>query len=187
MRDAFRTPARFEQFVRYRFNENLYNITIAEDLRELASLDSQILQGNKYEDLSEDLKLLACLVSICISFIDREPDLHHALETVYKFDTMSLHSNLEQRNNYIEALKERFQRTLKAEESGDSLTVLKAWINIDEAIHSLVFVPPADSDSWWGELQKQSRRILIGKVAKKAKEEGHDVRIQELSGVVLMI
>ncbi|MCC5631925.1 hypothetical protein LC613_29995 [Nostoc sphaeroides CHAB 2801] len=151
-------------------------------LSEKASLDLQVLQGNRYEDLSEDLKLLACLVSICIYFVHRERDLHHALETVYKFDTMSFDSNPEQRTKYIEALKERFQRTLKAEESGDSLMVLKAWINMDEAINSLVFVPPADSDSWWGEFKKQSRRILIGK-SKKAKEEDHDVRIQELSGV----
>ncbi|WP_414589642.1 hypothetical protein [Scytonema sp. PCC 10023] len=147
-----------------------------------AFLDSQVLQENKYEDLSEDLKLLACLISICIYSIDIEPDLYHALETVNKFDTMSLHSNPDERQKYINALKERFQRTIKAEESGESLTILKAWINIDEAINSLVFVPPADSDSWCGEFKKQSRRILIGKV-KKAKEEGHDVRIQELSGV----
>jgi hypothetical protein len=152
-------------------------------LSQNAPLDSQILQENKYEYLSsEDLKLLAYLVYICIYFIDLELDLHHALETVYKFDTMSLHSNPEQRKKYIEALKERFQRTVKAEESGDSLTVLTAWINIDEAINSLVFVPPADSDSWWGELQKKSRRILFEK-AKKAKEEGYNVRIQQLSGV----
>ncbi|MDF5733494.1 MAG: effector-associated domain EAD1-containing protein [Rhizonema sp. PD38] len=36
LRDAFRTPPRFEQFVTYRFNKNLYDITIAQDLRELA-------------------------------------------------------------------------------------------------------------------------------------------------------
>jgi V8-like Glu-specific endopeptidase len=36
LRDAFPTPARFEQFVRYRFNQNLYDITIAESLQELA-------------------------------------------------------------------------------------------------------------------------------------------------------
>ncbi|MBO3459357.1 hypothetical protein G7B40_003000 [Aetokthonos hydrillicola Thurmond2011] len=145
-------------------------------------LDSQILQENEYARLSEDLKLLASLVSICISSINIEPDLHHALETVYKFDTMPLDSNPEQRHKYIETLKERFLRTLKAEECGEPVTVLKAWINVDEAIHSLVFVPPADSDSSSSELQKRTRRILIEKV-KKVKDKGHDVRIQELSGV----
>ena len=153
-------------------------------LSENGSLDLQILQGNKDEDLpeDEDLKLLACLVSICIFFIDREPDLHHALETVYKFDTMSLDSNPEERKKYIDALKQRFQRTIRAEKIGDPIKILKAWINIDEAINSLVFVPPADSDSWWGELKKQSRRILIRKIAKKAQKEDPDVRIKDLSG-----
>ncbi|MGH2415758.1 MAG: hypothetical protein ACRDEA_19120 [Microcystaceae cyanobacterium] len=148
-----------------------------------APLNPQVLQGNQSGNLSEELYLLASLVSICITSIDIEPDLHHALETVYKFDTMPLHSNSEQRKKYIEALTERFQRTLKAEESANSLSLLKAWISIDEAINSLVFVPPADSDSWWGELQKRSRRILIDKIAKRAKEDGHDVRIQVLSGL----
>lgn len=145
-------------------------------------LDSEVLQENKYEGLSKDLKLLACLVSICIYSIDREPDLYHALETVNKFDAISLHSNTDERKKYIDALKERFQRTIKAEEKKEWPTILKAWINIDEAIHSLVFMPPADSDSWCGELQKKSRRILIEK-AKKAKDDGYDVRIQQLSGV----
>ena len=155
-------------------------------LYENAFLDSQVLQEFKYEDLpDDDLKLLACLVSFCIKLIDMEPDLYHALETVNKFDIIHLDSNtnIEQRNKYIESLKERFQRTVKAvHRKEDSLTVLKAWINIDEAINSLVFVPPASSDSWWGELKKHSRRILIGRIARQAKEEGHDVQIKDLSG-----
>ncbi|QHG21212.1 effector-associated domain EAD1-containing protein [Nostoc sp. ATCC 53789] len=36
LRDAFRRPNRFEEFVTYRFSKNLYDITIADDLKELA-------------------------------------------------------------------------------------------------------------------------------------------------------
>ncbi|MDJ0534110.1 MAG: trypsin-like peptidase domain-containing protein [Xenococcaceae cyanobacterium MO_207.B15] len=36
LRDAFQTPQRFLQFVKFRFDKNLYDITIAEDLQELA-------------------------------------------------------------------------------------------------------------------------------------------------------
>ena len=36
LRDAFQTPQRFLEFVKFRFDKNLYDITIAEDLRELA-------------------------------------------------------------------------------------------------------------------------------------------------------
>lgn len=149
-----------------------------------ASLDFEFLKGIKTKDLSEDLRLLVSLVSICITFIDLEEDLHHALETVYRFGTIPLFSNSDQCKKYITALKQRFQRTLKAERNADEdpLSFLKAWIAVDEAIHSLVFIPPVDSNSWWGELQKQSRRILW-KIAKEAQEKGHDVGIQELSGL----
>ncbi|MEM7552677.1 MAG: hypothetical protein AAF378_00990 [Cyanobacteria bacterium P01_A01_bin.84] len=149
-----------------------------------APLKPEVLLESKSEDFSEDLYLLASLVSICITFINLEPDLHHALETVYKFDTISLHSKPEQRKKYITALTQRFGHTLKAEKNADEepLSFLKAWIAVDEAIHSLVFIPPVDSDSWWGELNKRSRRILR-KIAQKAQDQGHDVRIRELSGL----
>ncbi len=174
LRDAFH-PDKDKDVIEYLDDVQLSSQTGSD-------LWNEVLQGNKYEDLFEDLKLLACLVFIWIYSIDREPDLHHALETVNKFNIINLHSKPEQRKKYIEALKERFQRTIKAEDSKDLLEILKAWIDIDEAIHSLVFVPPADSDSWFCKLKKQSRRILIEK-AKKAQDNNYDVRIQELSGV----
>ncbi|MDJ0800089.1 MAG: hypothetical protein QNJ51_25330 [Calothrix sp. MO_167.B12] len=142
-------------------------------------LEPEFYQGNT----SEDLRLLACLVSICQRLIDIEPNLHHALKTVDRFDVISLHANAEQRSKYIEALMDRFQRTRKAEENGDILLVLRAWIDIDEAINSLVFVPPAERYSWWGNLKQKSRRIILREMKQKANEERHDVRIRQLSGL----
>jgi len=40
----------------------------------------------------------------------------------------------------------------------DPVATLRAWIDLDEAIHSLVFVPPAERYSWCGKLQQESRR-----------------------------
>jgi len=79
-------------------------------------------------------------------------------------------------------LSDRCQRTQKAEESNDPLSILRAWIDMDEAIHSLVFVPPAQRYSWWGKLQNESRRILK-KIADKAINAGNEVRIRQLSGL----
>lgn len=31
---------------------------------------------------------------------------------------------------------------------------------MDEAMHSLIFVPPAERYSWWGKLQQESRRSI---------------------------
>jgi hypothetical protein len=53
---------------------------------------------------------------------------------------------------------------------------------MDEAIHSLVFIPPVERYSWWGNLQKESRRLLR-KVADKAVKSGNDVRLKQLSGL----
>ncbi|MBD2203450.1 hypothetical protein H6G33_18640 [Calothrix sp. FACHB-1219] len=131
---------------------------------------------------SKDINLLAGYLFFCINFIEIEPDLHHALKSVFSFDIVSLHAKPEQQNQYIEALTERFQRTQKAVENTDALLTLRAWIDIDEAIHSLVFIPPSDRYSWWGKLQQESRRMLK-KFVDNANNAGNDVRIRQLSGL----
>ncbi|MBW4609568.1 MAG: hypothetical protein KME22_20775 [Hassallia sp. WJT32-NPBG1] len=148
------------------------------ELSQKELLNYKITHGEE----SADMHLLACMLILLIKLIDIEPDLHHALKSVFSFDVVSLHSKPEQRNQYIEALSDRFQRTRKAEENAYPLLTLRAWIDIDEAIHSLIFVPPAERYSWWGKLQQESRRILK-KVADKANNAGYDVRIRQLSGL----
>ncbi|AFY34292.1 hypothetical protein [Calothrix sp. PCC 7507] len=147
-------------------------------LSQKALLDAEIVQGCEFGDLY----LLAGFLLLCIKFIEIEPDLYHALKSVFSFDVISLHFKPEQQIQYIDALIDRFQRTQKAEEIADPLLILRAWIDIDEAIHSLVFVPPAERYSWWGKLQQESRRMLK-KVADRAINVGNNVRIRQLSGL----
>ena len=150
-----------------------------------SDLWNKVLLENNYKNLSDDLKLLACLVFIWIYSInreDRELELYHGLESVYMFDIVALKPYSDGANKYIKALKESFKNTIKAEKSKDSIQILKAWIDIDEAIHSLVSEEPAaDSDSWLGKFKKRSRRILIKK-AENA-QQNNEVRIRELLGV----
>lgn len=126
--------------------------------------------------------LPAAFLFLYMNFIEIDPDLHHALKSVFGFDVVSLHSKPEQRHQYIDALSDRFQRTQKADKTTDPLSILRAWIDMDEAIHSLVFVPPAERYSWWGKLQHESRRILK-KVVDEANNAGNEVRIRQLSGL----
>jgi hypothetical protein len=147
-------------------------------LSKAAFIDSEISPNNE----SEDLHLLAGFIDLWIKFIEIEPDLHHALKSVFSFDVISLHSKPEQCQQYIDALIDRFHRIQKAEETTDPLLSLRAWIDIDEALHSLVFIPPSERYSWWGKLQQESRRILK-KVADRATKTGHEVRIRQLSGL----
>ncbi len=134
------------------------------------------------DNTSENIHLLAGFLLLYINFIEIDQDLHHALKSVFGFDVVSLHSKPEQKNQYIEALSDRFHRVQKAENNTDPLLTLRAWIDMDEAIHSLVFIPPAERYSWWGKLQQESRRILK-KVADRANIAGHNVRIRQLSGL----
>ncbi|MEH1935757.1 MAG: hypothetical protein V7L14_19070 [Nostoc sp.] len=144
-------------------------------LSQEALLNSQSPQGNPSD-------LLAGFLYLYLKFIEIDSDLHHALKSVFSFDVISLHSKPEQQHQYIDALSDRFQRTQKAEENADPLSILRTWIDMDEAIHSLVFVPPAERYSWWGKLQHESRRILK-KVADQAINAGNEVRIRQLSGL----
>ncbi|MBN3871205.1 hypothetical protein [Nostoc sp. JL33] len=145
------------------------------------SLSQQGLLNYKVtQDNTSDI--LAGFLYLYLKLIEIDPDLHHALKSVFSFDVISLHSKPEQRHQYIDALSDRFQRTKKTEENTDPLSILRAWIDMDEAIHSLVFIPPAERYSWWGKLQHESRRILK-KVTDQANNAGNEVRIRQLSGL----
>ncbi|WP_017653972.1 hypothetical protein [Fortiea contorta] len=143
-----------------------------------ALLDAEIFSTRA----SEDLNLLAGFLLLWIKLIEIDPDLHHTLKSVFSFDVMALHSQPEQKTQYIDAFINRFWRVQKADENADPLLTLRAWIDIDEAIHSLVFIPPAERYSWWGKLQQESRRILK-KVADRAISFDNNVRIRQLSGL----
>ncbi|MTJ15257.1 hypothetical protein FJR11_22375 [Anabaena sp. UHCC 0187] len=147
-------------------------------LSQTALVNSGIAQTH----LSENLHLIAGFLLLYIKFIEIDTELHHALKSVFSFDVVSLHSKSEQRHQYIDALSDRFHRIQKSEENTDTVLNLCAWIDMDEAIHSLVFIPPAERYSWWGKLQKESRRLLR-KAADKAIKAGNEVRLKQLSGL----
>ncbi|WP_066423685.1 hypothetical protein [Anabaena sp. 4-3] len=147
-------------------------------LSQAAFEQSRIIPGYT----AEEITLLAGFLGLLIKFIEIDSDLHHALKSVFSFDIIPLDLQPEQRNQYIEALTDRFHRIQKAEETADPLLIVRAWLDIDEAIHSLIFVPPAERYSWWGKLQQESRRALK-KLVVSANNAGYDVRIRQLTGI----
>lgn len=78
------------------------------------------------------------------------------------------------------ALVDRFQRVLTST-NGDPAIALRARLDLDEAIHSLVYLPPCDRFSWWGKLQQEARRTLDG-VVEKARDAGYQIQIRPLWG-----
>ncbi len=152
------------------------------------SINTQGLLLSEQIDFDPRLKLvnsdtenifLGKLVSICLKFIDTDPCLHHALKSVDRFGVRSLQIESE-KFKYIAALVERFQRVQLSSDS-DPITVLRAKLDLDEAIHSLVYLPPVERYSWWGKLQQEARRTLDLAVS-KAREAGYQIQIRPLWG-----
>ncbi|NEP01025.1 MAG: hypothetical protein F6K58_20670 [Symploca sp. SIO2E9] len=142
-------------------------------------LSAEVLSGEVKRE--GDLYFLAGVVSTYLELINIDPSLHHVLESVYSFGIKSFHSEPEQQDKYITALIDRFQRAQKAEGNPDPTLTLQTRLDLDEAIHSLVYLPPADRYSWWGKLQQQARRTLRS-VADQARNAGYNVQIRYLWG-----
>ncbi|MGB3638994.1 MAG: hypothetical protein WBA39_15665, partial [Rivularia sp. (in: cyanobacteria)] len=125
-----------------------------------------------------ELDILAGIVTTCLKFLEIEPHLHHALRSVDRFGVRSLNSA--DKLKYIAALIERFHR-VKVTFNTDILTSLRARLDLDEAIHSLTYLPCVDRFSWWGKLQQEARRTLET-AAQEARQAGISVQIRPLWG-----
>ncbi|MEL6462500.1 MAG: hypothetical protein AAFQ91_30475 [Cyanobacteria bacterium J06621_15] len=125
-----------------------------------------------------ELDILAGIVTICLNFIEADPHLHHVLRSVDRFGIRSL--RLADKPKYIAALIERYQK-VKVTFNTNNIIALRAKLDLDEAIHSLVYVPCVDRFSWWGKLQQEARRTL-DTAAQKARQAGIMVQIRPLWG-----
>ena len=125
-----------------------------------------------------ELDILASVVSICLKFIEIEPHLHHALRSIDRFGVRSLNST--DKPKYIAALIERFNK-VKVTFNTNNLIALRARLDLDEAIHSLVYLPCVDRFSWWGKLQQEARRTLET-AAQQTRQAGITVQIRPLWG-----
>lgn len=135
------------------------------------------LRGRPEPD--SELHLLAQVVTVCLKFIEIDGALHHGLRSVYQFGVIPLESS--QRQNYESKLLDLFERALAAEH--DPVAALRARLDLDEAIHSLLYLPPAaPSTSWWARLFYAARQTLDGAAARVRRSRGLKVQIQLLLG-----
>jgi hypothetical protein len=133
-----------------------------------------------------DLELMARLVSIALWFSDHDVELHHCLQAVYRFGIIRLAGD--QRDRFTEELLNRWRRVVLREAqpgttTGTSLQkqTLIEWIELDEALHSLVYLPPALASSWWSRFQGEARLALY-RARDRAIEQGCQARLQRLGG-----
>jgi hypothetical protein len=124
-----------------------------------------------------DLRALASVVSSCLWFIEHDRHLCHCLQSVFRFGVSPLAG--EQRERYVAELLRLWER-VSASRQGPKER-LKNLLDLDEAIHSLVYQPLAAPDSWWGRLQNQSREALF-QARDRAVQVGCAVHLQTLGG-----
>jgi hypothetical protein len=116
-------------------------------------------------------------VSFCLHFLELDASLHHALEAVRPLGVHPLVGA--NREAYTAELLARLDQVRQA--GDDPLAGLHARIALDEAVHSLVHVPPAERLSWWQQHQQRSRQRL-DLSAERARRAGHRVHVRWLAG-----
>jgi hypothetical protein len=123
-----------------------------------------------------DLRFLGGVVASCLWFIENDPQLHHCLASVFRFGVAPLAG--EQRQRYVAELLRVWTRVVRLPGPKERL---KGRLNLDEALHCLVYLPPADPGSWWGRLLGEVRETLF-RDRDRAVEAGCPVHLQFLSG-----
>jgi hypothetical protein len=124
------------------------------------------------------LRALAGVVSACLWFVENDLHLRHCLKGVFRFGLTPLAGD--QRERYVAGLLRLWERVRAGGGQGFK-DQLKARLDLDEALHSLVYQPPAAPDSWWGRLQGQARDTLFA-ARDEATRSGCPVHLQLLGG-----
>lgn len=119
----------------------------------------------------------ARVVACCLALLDLDPECCHALEDLERHGVHRLDDH--QRSRYRAALVQCWERV--RDESQDPETMWRDWVRLDEAVHSLVFDPPAAAGSWWARLQALSRGQLDA-VAHRVRSAGVQVAWRLLRG-----
>jgi hypothetical protein len=148
----------------------------ADGLRAGAALDPRVAPPADGE-----LRPLAGVASACLWFAEHDPHLGHCLRSVFRFGVTPLAGG--QRDRYVTELLRLWAASARPPAGGRQgwKDYLKTWLDFDEAVHSLVYQPPAASDSWWGRLQDRSREMLF-RLRDRAVQAGCPVHLQALGG-----
>jgi hypothetical protein len=121
---------------------------------------------------------LADAVSACLWLAENGPHARHCLKSVFRFGLAPLAGD--QRDRYVAELLRSWERVRAAGAAG-ARERLKAHLDLDEAIHSLILLPPEAAPPWWGEVKRQARATLFA-ARDDAVQAGVAAHLQELGG-----
>lgn len=132
-------------------------------------------------DPESDLHALGVAVAVCLHFVDKDPALHHAYRGIQPYGITPL-PNRDQQRRYSNQLLRRFQTVISSEALTPS-EALRARLDFDEALHSLIYKPPADAESsWWG-LFQQRVRATLEHACERVRAAGGSAVIKPLAGL----
>ncbi len=131
----------------------------------------------------DDLLPLADVASACLRLAEHDRRLCHCLRGVFRFGVTPLAG--EQRERYTAELLRLWDRLRTAVPPAAGKQgwkdCLKAGLDFDEAVHSLVYQPPAAPDPALSRWQGQSRQVL-GRLRDRAVTAGCPAHLQTLGG-----
>jgi hypothetical protein len=144
-----------------------------------AALDPRVASST-----DKNLHFLACVTSTYLWFIEQDPNLRHCLKSVFRFGISPLTG--EQRERYTAELLRLWERARAGAERKDTTRPglkerFKELLDLDEALHSLIYQPPVAPDSWWSRLQNQVRGTLF-QARDRAAAADYPVHLQLLGG-----
>jgi hypothetical protein len=136
---------------------------------------------------ADPMRILAGVIATCLWFIDNDPHLCHCLANVFRFGIRPLVG--EQHARYVDELQRRGERArataigIAAEATRPRWSEhFKALVDLDEALHSLVYQPVAGPESWWDRLLGQARSELF-RARDLAVQAGCPVQLQVIGGM----
>jgi hypothetical protein len=105
---------------------------------------------------------------------EMDDQLNHAVESLAVRDLRPLQSPRE-RQSYVDELARRLARA--ADQSAVPGEQLRAAVALDEALRSVIHVPPAADKSWWAMIGRTSERLVLA-LYQQLRGEGNDVSVE---------
>lgn len=96
--------------------------------------------------------------SVALWWIEHDPALQHAWQFI---SLRGIHAfNDSSRQRYRDALISRFESFQKAVEQNNTVDIIMTWLDLDEAIHSLIYDPYPHSESSFMRIINHTRNML---------------------------
>ncbi|WP_189780466.1 hypothetical protein [Streptomyces capitiformicae] len=141
---------------------------------DVAGIEDAVPEG----DDRSPVRAWAVLAGWVAALAELDDHVHHCVESLTHRGTLSLADPVHRRA-YQQELAQRLGR-LAARRSQDSAAELQAALAVDEALCSVVHLPPAAPGSWWAEVAETSQRAVL-EVRRRARADGADVAVEVLA------